>query len=71
MQKHVNQAWLKYELVGGLLAKLHPTICNPMDSSPQASLSMEFPRQEYWSRLPYLSPGDLPEPEIESVSPAR
>ena len=30
MQKHVNQAWLKYELVGGLLAKLHPTA---MDSS--------------------------------------
>ena len=36
----------------------------------QAPLSMGFPRQEYWSGLPFPSPGDLPEPEIESVSPA-
>ena len=28
-----------------------PTLCNPVASSPQASLSMKFPRQEYWSRL--------------------
>ena len=26
---------------------------------------MEFSRQEYWSRLPFLSPGDLPNPGIE------
>ena len=26
----------------------------------QAALSMDFPRQEYWSGLPFLSPGDLP-----------
>ena len=31
---------------------------------------MGFPRQEYWSRLPLLSPGDLPDPGIEPVSPA-
>ena len=31
----------------------------------QASLSMGLPRQEYWSGLPFLSPGDL-----EPVSPA-
>ena len=30
----------------------------------QASLSMEFPRQEYWSGLPFPSPGDLPNPGI-------
>ena len=29
---------------------------------------MEFSRQEYWSGLPFLSPGDLPNPEIESRS---
>ena len=34
----------------------------------QASLSMEFPRQEYWSGLPYPPPGDLPEPGIEPIS---
>ena len=36
----------------------------------QAPLSMGFSRQEYWSGLPFPSPGDLPDPGIESVSPA-
>ena len=36
----------------------------------QAPLSMEFSRQEYWSRLPFPSPGNLPDPGIESRSPA-
>ena len=36
----------------------------------QTSLPMEFSRQEYWSGLPFPSPGDLPEPEVEPRSPA-
>ena len=36
----------------------------------QASLSMEFSRQEYWSGLPFLSPGDFLNPGIEPGSPA-
>ena len=36
----------------------------------QASLSMEFSRQEYWIGLPFSSPGDLPNPRIELMSPA-
>jgi len=32
---------------------------------------MEFPRQEYWSGLPFLSLGDLPNPGIEPGLPAR
>ena len=32
----------------------------------QAPLSMAFPRQEYCSRLPFSTPGDLPDPEIQS-----
>ena len=36
----------------------------------QAPLSMKFFRQEYWSGLPFLSPGDLPDPRIEPESPA-
>jgi len=36
----------------------------------QAPLSMEFSRQEYWSRLPLPSPGDLPNPGIRPASPA-
>ena len=31
---------------------------------------MGFPTQEYWSELPFPSLGDLPDPEIEPVSPA-
>ena len=31
---------------------------------------MEFSRQEYWSGFPFPFPGDLPDPEIESGSPA-
>jgi len=31
---------------------------------------MEFPRQEYWSGLPFPFQGDLPNPEIEPVSSA-
>ena len=35
----------------------------------QAPPSMGFSRQEYWSALPFPSPGDLPDPEIKPVSP--
>ena len=34
----------------------------------QVPLSMEFPRQEYWSGLPFPPPGDLPGPGIEATS---
>ena len=33
-------------------------------------LSSGFPRQEYWSELPFPSPEDLPDPRIEPASPA-
>ena len=36
----------------------------------QPPLSMEFSGQEYWSGLPFPSPGDLPDPGIEPGSPA-
>ena len=35
----------------------------------QDPLSMGFPRQEYWSGLPFPSAGDLPDPEIGPTSP--
>ena len=34
----------------------------------KAPLSMEFPRQEYWSELPFPTPGDLPNSGIKHVS---
>ena len=36
----------------------------------QAPLSMGFPRQEYWSGLPFPSPGELPDPGIKPTTPA-
>ena len=42
----------------------------PSTVAHQAPLSMESSRQEYWSGLSLHSPGDLPDPGIESVSPA-
>ena len=41
-----------------------------MDYSQPGFLSMGFSRQEYWSGLPFPSPGDCPDPGIEPVSPA-
>ena len=42
----------------------------PQAAVLQAPLSMGFPRQEYWNGLPFPTPGDLPNPGIEPVSPA-
>ena len=42
----------------------------PRTVSQQAPLSMGFPRQEYWSELPFHSPGDHTNLGIEPVSPA-
>ena len=41
----------------------------PWTVACQAPLSMEFSRQEYWSGLPFPTPGDLPDPGIEPGSP--
>ena len=46
------------------------TLCDPMDSNPQSPLSRRFSRQEYWSGLPFPSPGTLPKPGIKHTSPA-
>ena len=53
-----------------LVTQLCPTLCNPMAVVHQAPLSMGFSRQEYWSGLPFPSPGDLPDPGMEPGSPA-
>ena len=49
-------------------AQLCPTLCDLMDSSPQAPLSMGFSRQEYWSGLQCSPPEDLPDLGIKSAS---
>ena len=50
-------------------AQLCPTLCNPVDCSPECS-SVHGIEQEYWSGLPFPSPGDLPDLGIEPRSPA-
>ena len=42
----------------------------PWTVAYQAPLFMGFSRQEYWSGLPFPSPGDLPDPGIDPGSPA-
>ena len=44
-------------------------LVTPWTVASQAPLSMRFPRQEYWSGLPFPPPGDLPDPGIELESP--
>ena len=46
------------------------TLCDPRTVARQAPLSMGFSRQEPGSRLPFLPPGDGPDPETEPGSPA-
>ena len=41
----------------------------PLAVAHQAPLSVGFSRQEYWSGLPFLPPGDLPDPGIQPTSP--
>ena len=52
------------------VAQSCPTLMAPWTVAYQAPLSMGFSRQEYWSGLPFPSPGDLPNPGIEPGSPA-
>ena len=60
-----------------LVAQFCPTLCDPMDCSPPGSsvhgildsgfhgiLDSMGIRQEYWSGLPFPTPGDLPDPGI-------
>ena len=52
----------------GSVSKACPTICDSKDCSlPGSSLSMGFPRQEYWGGLPFSPPGVLPNPGINPL----
>ena len=61
---------LKISGISVLVTQSCPTLCDPMDCSPPGSSAKEFSRQRYWSGLSFPSPGDLPDPGMESVSPA-
>ena len=57
----------KYGLCVQLLS--HVQLCGPMDSTHQSPLSKGFSRKQYWSGLPFPTPGDLPNPGIQPASP--
>ena len=63
-----DRLWaLKADSAAATAAKLLqscPTLCDPIDGSPQAPLSLGFSRQEHWSGLPFPSP--MHETEKES-----
>ena len=46
------------------------SFATPWTADHKAPLSMRFSRQEYWSGLPFPSPGDLSDPGIKPVFPA-
>ena len=54
---------------GGVVAEPYLTLETPSIVASQTALSMGFPRQEYWSGLPFPSPGGFSDPGIEPVSP--
>ena len=59
------------ESVKVLGAQLCPTLCNPMDCNlpgPSVHRILQA-RKEYWSELPFPSPGDLSDPGIKPGSP--
>ena len=62
LYNNVNQLCVK-------ATQLCPTLCDLWTIACQAPLIMRFSRQEYWSGLPFPSPGDLPNPGIEPWSP--
>ena len=54
MEEHIA-----YEAAAAAAAKSRqscPTLCDPIDSTQQAPLSLRFSRQEHWSGLPFSSP---------------
>ena len=51
------------------MLSLRQTLVTPWTAAHQALLSMAFPKQEHWSRLPFASLGDLPYSGIEPRSP--
>ena len=67
-----NSYFAKYLVRRGVVKLLSRDrlFATPWTVAYKAPPSMEFPRQEYWSGLPFPSPGGLPDPGMEPRSPA-
>ena len=66
--KSLEQFLAPYTKKESEVAQSCPTLVTPWTVACQASLFMGFPRQEYWSGLPFSFPGDLPNLGIEPRS---
>ena len=64
-----NATTLSFGGGGGLVVDSCLTLVTPWAVAHQAPLSREFSRPQYWSGWPFPSPGDLPDPGIEPMSP--
>ena len=62
--------WGEVVCVSGSVLSHVQLFVTPWTVACKAPLSMEFSRQGDWSGLPFPPPGDLPDPGIESMSPA-
>ena len=63
-------AWLPAQLSSVQSLSHVQLFATQWTAARQAPLSMEVSRQDHWSGLPFPTPGDLPNPEIEPMSPA-
>ena len=59
---------MNVSLIGYVWCAVMSALCDPWTVAHQATLSMGFSRQGYWSALPFPSPGDLPDLGIKPVS---
>ena len=64
----ISNSYLFYQCMTCKHTQSCPTLWDSIICSPQSPPSMEFSRQEYWSRLPFLTPGDVPHLGIKSTS---
>ena len=68
-QAEQGRQWRQGDQKVKVNVKSRPTLWAPWTVVYQAPLSMGFSRQEYWSGLPFHSPGDLSDPGIKPLSP--
>ena len=61
-------AWVDVPFLSCAVLSLVLLFATPWTVACQAPLSIEFPRQVYWGGLPFPTPGDIPDPGIESWS---
>ena len=67
LRKHIDI--LRLLILACLIASAMSDSAKVWTSACQVPLSMGFSRQEYWSRQPFPSPGDLPDPGVKPGSP--